>query len=102
MNAHQHKPTGATTHAALRAHIDGLFADMRLRLEHQHQALLLCLDGLEGASTDASAIAGQRKLLEAVRETVDVLEQTKRSFKSKRLGELREKLERVLTEAGQY
>jgi hypothetical protein len=37
------------------------------------------------------------QLLEAVRETIDVLEETKSAFKSKRLGELRHKLE-LLTE----
>jgi hypothetical protein len=36
------------------------------------------------------------QLLEAVREVIDVLEETKSAFKSKRLGELRHKLELLL------
>jgi len=37
-----------------------------------------------------------RRAVEALRETISVLHDTKRSFKSKTLGELRQKLERVV------
>ena len=46
------------------------------------------------AETDGTAQA--KRLLTAVQETVQVLEQTKRSFKSRALAQLRERLEAVL------
>lgn len=42
----------------------------------------------------------EQELKQAIAEAVAVLEETKRAFKSKRLADLREKLERVLAEAG--
>ncbi len=38
------------------------------------------------------------RLQEAVKETIEVLEESRKSFKSKRLGELRKKLTRILVE----
>ena len=38
------------------------------------------------------------KMTDALLDTVDVLEQTKRAFRSKELGQLRQRLERVLTD----
>ena len=42
------------------------------------------------------------KLKEAVKETIDVLEQTKKAFKSKRLEALRKKLIQVLIDSEKY
>ncbi len=42
----------------------------------------------------------QVKLVHALRETVEVLEATKQSFRSRRLAELRQKLEQLLEEGG--
>ncbi len=52
---------------------------------------------MQSPVANAAMLSRQQELLNAVRETVDVLEETKRSFKSKRLGELRLNLERVLS-----
>lgn len=40
----------------------------------------------------------EKKLVNAIKDTIDVLEQTKKSFKSKRLEQLRKKLTDVLIE----
>ena len=81
---------------ALSAYLDAIFKDIQERLEHQRDAVRLCLDRCE--SSGEGVKGGSASLVEALRETVEVLEETKRSFKSKRLGELREKLERVLAD----
>ncbi|MBW1802849.1 MAG: hypothetical protein JRJ85_19215 [Deltaproteobacteria bacterium] len=41
----------------------------------------------------------ERRLKEAVRETIEVLEESRKAFKSKRLETLRKKLTQVLIEA---
>jgi hypothetical protein len=84
----------------VKAYLERLFADTRQKLELQQRAVMLCLDGMEAMSSSSAAATQQQVLLAALQETVEVLEETKRSFKSKRLGELRAKLERVLAENG--
>lgn len=84
---------------AMRAYVMTLFDEMQQRVAHQRAVVLQCLDGLTAPNASANTLARRLRGLEnAVREAIDVLEETKRSFKSKRLGELREKLAQVLAE----
>lgn len=77
-----------------------------INLEHIKQSLMEMQSGLEAASANggpgprpaAHAAFGLRSseqlaLLQSLRETIEVLEKTKRSFKSRELGELRRKLD---------
>jgi len=74
-------------------HILGSVADLRRLMEAVIQR--------EGAERVSERLAGSRPLLllNAVHEAVHVLEQTKGSFKSRELGELRRKLEQLLATA---
>jgi hypothetical protein len=87
----------ASNPGVMRAYVESLFDDMAQRLAHQRTVVMRCMDGLSAPAVDAAMLSRQQELLGAVREAVDVLEETKRSFKSKQLGELRVKLERVLS-----
>ncbi len=92
--------TAKRTAAAMRAYVATLFDEMQQRVAHQRAVVLHCIDGLNAPGASAEAVARRlRELEDAVREAIDVLEETKRSFKSKRLGELRAKLARVLAGA---
>lgn len=82
----------------LRAYVETVFEEMQQRMAQQREAVLRCLDGLSAAAADPGRGRRQRELQDALREAIEVLEETKRSFKSKRLGELREKLARVLAD----
>lgn len=77
----------------MRAYVTTLFDEMQQRVQHQRAVVLQCL---EAPAEDGPGGQRQRELENALRNAIDVLEETKRSFKSKRLGELREKLARVL------
>lgn len=82
----------------LRAYVESVFDEMLQRMTHQRDVVLRCLDGLPAG---AGPVRRQQELQDALREAIEVLEETKRSFKSKRLGELREKLARVLAGSGE-
>ena len=88
--------TGGQDSTPLRVYVEALFDEMQQRVAHQRAVVLRCLDGAAATAGDAEGAQRQQELVAALKETVSVLEETKRSFKSKRLGELREKLERVL------
>jgi YesN/AraC family two-component response regulator len=82
--------------AASDANSSGAYLELTLR--HMTSSLF---DLREIVGVLASAPAGSEsvrtlELSKALQETIDVLERTKRSFKSKDLGELRQKLEAVL------
>ena len=75
----------------------------------QHHCLLASLlgfdddsDHLEIISKHCPYLAREERLKKAIQEAVETLEQTKKSFKSKRLEMLRKKLTNVLIEAEQY
>ena len=74
---------------------------MREYLEAKLAGLINALAELPAPVVPPSPAAGVESdraaaLLSALRETIDVLRQTKRSFKSKALGELRAKLESLV------
>lgn len=72
--------------------IYGALADLqRLVLEPTHDS--------RGDACHLLECPRPAKLLEALRETIEVLEKTKGSFRSKELGALREKLEKLVAEA---
>lgn len=52
-----------------------------------------------GRRSGSGSVRMSKELMDALRHSVDVLEQTKRSFKSKELGKLRQHLEVILQEA---
>jgi hypothetical protein len=70
-----------------------------------HRCLLASILGQEegeqlpGIPEIYSARARERKLKEAIKEAVEVLEETKKAFKSKRLESLRKRLTQVLMDA---
>jgi len=93
-------PSGGTADASMQT-----FLDLTMRNAAQSLADLRLL--LETLRVPPAAEAGQPALsecrpailMQALWETVAVLEKTKTSFKSKELGELRKKLEGILGEA---
>jgi DNA-binding response OmpR family regulator len=85
------KPTAASASAAMAGYIQVTLRNLIL--------LLLDLERTNAVvhpKAKGSAAPQQLDLLGALRRTVDVLEKTKRSFKSKDLGELRQQLEELL------
>jgi hypothetical protein len=74
--------------------------DIRAKIEH-HQRLLECLeDGASETAPDCSLIerTDSRRIKEILLEAVEVLENSRRSFKSKELEIFRKKLIRVLAD----
>lgn len=89
----------ANVRSASDANSAGAFLDLTLR--HMMSSLLdlrEVVGVLATAPTGAESVRAL-ELSKAVQETVEVLERTKRLFKSKDLGELRQKLESVLSAA---
>ena len=84
------------------AAVDAADAPVRAYLESRLGELLDAFSQFAGAAPPATPTTAGRTdaLLTAVQETVSVLEQTKRSFKSRALGNLRERLEAVLRAQG--
>jgi len=97
---------GQTVHTEkldLREYVAEITRELGERIEHQRQVMLKLIGEREqkGQPIDYCPLVdcGPRKRLrEALRETVAVLEDTRRAFKSKRLEELRLKLESLLAE----
>lgn len=83
---------------------DTLCSYLRLSIEHMIitvtdiRSLVETIIAREGAAEAQQRLASTRPLLllDAIRETISVLEHTKHSFKSRELAELRSKLERLL------
>ena len=74
--------------------------DLQQRVD-EHRRLLLALEGRREATRQPCLMldcACRRKLRRTVTETIAVLEETRRSFKSKELEQLRKRLIGVLAE----
>ena len=70
-------------------------------LENIFKALSdVVLAGKVNTSPDAVHVVEHIQLVNAVQETISVLEKTKRAFKSKQLGQLRERLESLVSDIG--
>ena len=70
-------------------------------LENLFKALSdVVLAGKVNTAPDAVNVVEHIQLVNAVQETISVLEKTKRAFKSKQLGELRERLEMLVGDIG--
>ena len=93
MNKQGAKSAGCTS---LKSLIEDLFDDLAKRITDQRRAVLRSLD--EDISTQAvsNSLNREAKLTLALREAIDVLEETKQAFKSKKLARLRSRLEDVL------
>ncbi len=76
--------------------IEALIDDLELRLSLLRRMIRESLQDRQPTSSRGE----NRELKKALLETIRVLEETKRSFKSKQLGQLREHLLRVLAENG--
>lgn len=76
--------------------------DLHQRVDMQHHVLLSILGQLkEGCPVDLCPLMDcpyRRLLRQVLSETIEVLEETKKAFKSKRLEGLRKRLMHVLTE----
>ncbi len=79
----------------MRAYVESLFDDVEQRLALQRSVVMRWIDA---AGKSPAVTPREQMLREALQEAVAVLEETKQSFKSKRLGELRAKLERTLAD----
>ncbi len=88
--------SGGQDSTPLRVYVESLFDEMHQRTAHLRAVVMRYMDGAAATASGAEDARRLQELLAALREAVVVLEETKRSFKSKRLGELRENLERVL------
>jgi hypothetical protein len=85
--------------AASDANSSGAFLELTVRhLMSSLGDLRQVVSVLAAAPTGAESIRSL-EMSKALQETIEVLERTKRLFKSKDLGELRQKLEAVLTAA---
>jgi hypothetical protein len=86
-----------------RDYVTQITAELMERVEHQHMMMLKLVDDRqqEGKSIEYCPLVDCepiRNLREGLREAVSVLEETRSSFKSKRLEELRLKLEALIIE----
>jgi hypothetical protein len=76
--------------------------DLHRRIDMQHDVLLSILEEVKDrCPADLNSLLDcphKRLLRQALTETIEVLEETKKAFKSKRLGVLRKKLMGVLKE----
>lgn len=87
----------------LREYVSEIARDLTERIEHQRAVLLKFIeDGRsQGRSIDYCPLIdcqSKKRLRDGLREAVAVLEETRRAFKSRRLEELRLKLEALLAE----
>jgi|GEM_PF-3403148 len=78
-----------------RAQVEWLYEDIQERLV-RHRAMVMQYMDEAAEMSRPGRPNDQNDLLAALHETIEVLEETKSSFKSKRLGLLREKLEQVI------
>ncbi len=88
-----------------REYLTTITEELQTRIEQQRQATLALLDERrsEGPSIAYCPLVDcrpNRRLREAIRQAIGVLEETRRSFKSRQLEELRLKLQAALAERG--
>ncbi len=94
---------GETRGLSMREYVTQIAEEISARVNHQRETMLKLLEAEERADgpipycplVDCSP---RRKYRAALTEAVRVLEETRRSFKSKQLEDLRKKLQAVLAE----
>lgn len=94
---------GATASIDLREYVREIAKEMTERIEHQREVLLKFVeDGQnQGRAIDYCPLIdcqSKRRLRDGLREAAAVLEETRHAFKSRRLEELRLKLDALLAE----
>jgi hypothetical protein len=94
---------GETRGLSMREYVTQLADEITARVVHQRQTMLKLLDaeGQAGGPISYCPLVDcspRRKYRSALNEAVRVLEETRRSFKSKQLEDLRKKLQAVLAE----
>ncbi len=75
-------------------------AQLKKRIDHHHK-LIVAAFGREDIDNTVKDFDDNSQLLQALYETIETLEDTKKAFKSKQLETLRKKLMKVLMETGQ-
>jgi hypothetical protein len=85
----------------LREYVAEISRELTERIEHQREVLLKFVDesSRQGRSIDYCPLINcqsKQRLREGLREAIQVIEETRRSFKSARLERLRLKLEKLL------
>ncbi len=91
----------------LRDYVSEVAKELTDRIEHQREVLdtFLAEHQQQGHSIDYCPLIDchpKQRLREGIREAISVLEETRSSFKSKRLEDLRRKLEALLLEEGAH
>lgn len=87
----------AAEYASFKSLIEDLFDDLAKRIMDQRSAVLRSLDAEMSTQVVPTSLNREERLTMALREAIDVLEETKRAFKSKKLALLRSRLEDVLS-----
>lgn len=95
--------TGRVMDLSLTDYIEEVSRELAERVEHQRQVLLRVIEDHQSAGKplDYCVLVDcgpRRKYRAAVEETIRVLEETRRSFKSRQLEELRKSLQGLLAE----
>lgn len=103
MNVPLIQPNHKTRGIDLREYVMSLSEEIALRVAHERDVILAYLDGEESeggriAYCPLVNCGPQLIYRAALQEAVTVLEETRRSFKSRQLEELRKKLQAVLAE----
>lgn len=103
MNVPLIQPNHKTRGIDLREYVMRLSGEIALRVAHERDVILAYLDGEESeggriAYCPLVNCGPQLIYRAALQEAVTVLEETRRSFKSRQLEELRKKLQAVLAE----
>lgn len=75
-------------------------AQLKERIDHHHK-LIAAAFGSEDLDDTINDFADNSQLRQALYETIETLDETRKAFKSKRLETLRKKLMKVLMETGQ-
>lgn len=97
------QPNHETRDIDLREYVTKVSEEIALRVAHERDVVLAFLDGEESeggriAYCPLVDCAPVHKYRTALLEAVTVLEETRRSFKSRQLEELRKKLQAILAE----
>ncbi len=97
-------PGSTTAEIDIRDYVTEISRELTERIAHQREVLLKFVEDSrqQGRSIDYCPLINcqsNKRLREGLREAIQVIEETRRSFKSRRLEELRLRLEAILAES---
>ncbi|HZT68547.1 MAG TPA: hypothetical protein VFC10_02200 [Terriglobia bacterium] len=92
-----------TTEIDLRDYVNGIASELTGKIEHQREVLLKFIEDCEndGRQIDYCPLikcGPRQKYRAAVLDAIQVIEETRRSFKSRQLEDLRKRLENLVAE----